>query len=88
MAEILYSDANLKVPQCVIKSSRLLQWFRICNGSVCNFFEWINEFKLSPTLTPEDNEQYMDMCHNYEADQNARQRQRGEDLIWRTDMER
>jgi hypothetical protein len=43
---------------------------------------------LSPTPTPEDDEQYEDMHHNYEADQNAHRRHRGEDLIWRTRLER
>jgi hypothetical protein len=43
---------------------------------------------LIPTLTPEDDEEYEDMCHNYEDDQNARRRRRGEDLIWRTRLQR
>jgi hypothetical protein len=36
IAEILYSDVDFTVPQCVIKSSCLLQWFRLCSGSVCH----------------------------------------------------
>jgi hypothetical protein len=28
------------------------------------------------------------MHHNYEADENARRRRKGEDLIWRTRLER
>jgi hypothetical protein len=43
---------------------------------------------LSPTPTPEDDEQYEDRRHNYEADQNARWRRMGKDLIWRTRLER
>jgi ribonuclease HI len=46
------------------------------------FFEWIDEFKLSPTPTLDDDEQYKDRHHNYEANQNAHRRRRGEDLIW------
>jgi hypothetical protein len=42
--------------------------------------------RLTPTL--EDNEQYEDRRHNYEADQNARRRCRGEDLIWHTRVKR
>jgi hypothetical protein len=38
---------------------------------------------LSPTLTPEDDEEYEDIRHNYKADQNARQRRKGKDVIWR-----
>jgi hypothetical protein len=43
---------------------------------------------LSSTPTPEDNEGYEDRRCNYEADQNARRRRRGEDVIWRTHLER
>jgi hypothetical protein len=43
---------------------------------------------LSPTPTPKDDEQYKDMHHNYEADENARRRRKGEDLIWHTRLER
>jgi hypothetical protein len=44
--------------------------------------------KLSSTPEPEDNEQYEDRCHNYDAEHHACQRNRGEDLIWRTRMQR
>jgi hypothetical protein len=44
--------------------------------------------KRSPTPTPEDNEQYEDRHRNYEVERNARRRHRGEDLIWRTCMQR
>jgi hypothetical protein len=44
--------------------------------------------KRSPTPTPEDDEQYEDKCHNYEAERNTRWKRRGEDLIWRTRMQR
>jgi hypothetical protein len=44
--------------------------------------------KLSLTLKPEDDEQYEDMHHNYEAEHHARQRHMGEDLICRTRMQR
>jgi hypothetical protein len=37
--------------------------------------------KLSPTLEPEDDEQYEDRHRNYEAERHARWRHRGEDLI-------
>jgi hypothetical protein len=43
---------------------------------------------LSPTPTPEDDEEYENRCPNYEADQNAHRRNMGEDLIWRTRMQR
>jgi hypothetical protein len=56
--------------------------------SWCVFFEWIDEVKLSPTPEPEDDEQYEDMRHNYEAECHARRRHMGEDLIWRTRMQR
>jgi hypothetical protein len=41
---------------------------------------------LSPTPTLEDDEEYEHMRHNYEADQNARRRHIGEDLIWHTSI--
>jgi hypothetical protein len=44
--------------------------------------------RLSPTPTPEDDEQYEDRRCNYEAEHHARQRHRGEYLIWRTRMQR
>jgi hypothetical protein len=50
--------------------------------------EWINEVKLSPTLSLELDEEYENMCLNHEAERNARWRHRGEDLIWRTHMQR
>jgi hypothetical protein len=50
------------------------------------FFEWIDEVKMSPT--PENNEEYEDREMNCEAERRARQRHRGEDLIWRTSMQR
>jgi hypothetical protein len=37
--------------------------------------------KLSPTPTPEDDEQYEDMRRNYEAECHAHQRHKGEGLI-------
>jgi hypothetical protein len=43
---------------------------------------------LSPTLIPEDDEEYEDIRRNYEADQNARWRCKGEDVIWHTSLER
>jgi hypothetical protein len=43
---------------------------------------------LSPTLTPEDDEEYEDKRRNYEANQNAHWRCRGEDVIWHTRLER
>jgi hypothetical protein len=43
---------------------------------------------LSPALTPEDDEQYEDRRRDYEADQNARLRRRGEDLIWHTCLQK
>jgi hypothetical protein len=36
---------------------------------------------LSPTPTPEDDEEYNNRCLNYEADQNARRSHRGKILI-------
>jgi hypothetical protein len=56
--------------------------------SWCGFFEWIDEVKLSPTPTPEDDEHYEDRCHNYEAERHARRRHRGNDLIWPKRMQR
>jgi hypothetical protein len=43
---------------------------------------------LIPTPTPEDDEEYENMRRNYEADQNARRRNKGEDLIWCTRLQR
>jgi hypothetical protein len=43
--------------------------------------------KRSPTPTPEDDEQYEDRCHNYEAERNAHRRHMDENLIWRTCMQ-
>jgi hypothetical protein len=43
--------------------------------------------KRSPTPTPEDDEQYEDRCHNYEAERNAHRRHMDEILIWRTCMQ-
>jgi hypothetical protein len=36
MVEMIYSDIDFTVLQCVIKSSHLLQWFRHCSGLVCH----------------------------------------------------
>ena len=44
--------------------------------------------KRSPTPTPENDEEYEDREMNCEAERRARQRHRGEDLIWRTSMQR
>jgi hypothetical protein len=44
--------------------------------------------KRSPTLTLENDEEYEDIGMNYEAERKARQRYMGEDLIWRTSMQR
>jgi hypothetical protein len=44
--------------------------------------------KRSPTLTLENNEEYEDREMNYEVECQARQRHRGEDLIWCTSMQR
>jgi hypothetical protein len=44
--------------------------------------------RLNPTPTPEDDEQYEDRCHNFEAECHARLRHKGEDLIWCTHMQR
>jgi hypothetical protein len=43
---------------------------------------------LSPTLTPKDDEEYEDIRRNYEADQNACRRHKGEVVIWRTHLQR
>jgi hypothetical protein len=51
------------------------------------FFEWIDEVKRSPTPTPE-NDEYVDREMNYEAERQSRQWHLGEDLIWRTSMQR
>jgi hypothetical protein len=44
--------------------------------------------KRTPTPTPEDDEEYKNREFNYEAERQARQRHRGEDLIWCTSMQR
>jgi hypothetical protein len=44
--------------------------------------------RLSSTPTPEDDEHYDDICHNYEAECHAHRRHMGEDLIWHTHMQR
>jgi hypothetical protein len=49
--------------------------------SWCGFFERIDEVKRSPTLTPENDEEYEDREMNYESEHQACQRHRGEDLI-------
>jgi hypothetical protein len=54
----------------------------------CSFFERIDEVKLSSTPEPEHDEQYKDRHRNYEAKCHARWRHRGEDLIWRTRMQK
>jgi hypothetical protein len=43
---------------------------------------------VSSTPTPEEDEQYEDRNRNYEVEHHARRRHRGEDLIWRTCMQR
>jgi hypothetical protein len=43
---------------------------------------------MSPTPTPEDDDQYETRETNYEAKREACQRHKGEDLIWRTNMQR
>jgi hypothetical protein len=43
--------------------------------------EWIDEVKLSPTPSPELDEEYENRCLNHEAECNALHRHRGEDLI-------
>ncbi len=43
--------------------------------------------KRTPTPTLEDDEQYKNREINYEAERQARQRHRGEDLISRTRMQ-
>jgi hypothetical protein len=50
--------------------------------------EWINVVKLSPTPSLELDEEYENMRLNLEAERNACQRHKGEDLIWRTRMQR
>jgi hypothetical protein len=56
--------------------------------SWCGLFEWIDEVKRSPTPTLENEEEYENREINYEAKRQAHQRHRGEDLIWRTSMQR
>jgi hypothetical protein len=56
--------------------------------SWCGFSKRIDEVKRSPTLTPENNEEYEDREMNYEAERQTRQRHRGEGLIWHTSMQR
>jgi hypothetical protein len=43
---------------------------------------------LSPTPSPELDEEYQNRRINKEAARNARRRHKGEDLIWRTHMQR
>jgi hypothetical protein len=50
--------------------------------------EWINEVKLSPTPSPELDEEYENMRLNHETERNAHQRHMGKDLIWRNCMQR
>jgi hypothetical protein len=57
-------------------------------SSWCDFFEWIDEVKRSPTPILGNDEEYEDREMNYEAGRQARQRHRGEDLIWRTSMQK
>jgi hypothetical protein len=66
---------------CMIIDVRYLKTGRRDNslGTMC--IEWINEVKLSPTPSPDDDEEYENMHLNYEANQNTRQRHMSEDLI-------
>jgi hypothetical protein len=43
---------------------------------------------MSPTPTPEDDDQYETRETNYEAKREACRRHKGEDLIWHTNMQR
>jgi hypothetical protein len=43
--------------------------------------------RLSPTPTPEDDEQYEERHCNYEAERHVCRRHMGEDLIWCTRMQ-
>jgi hypothetical protein len=56
--------------------------------SWCGFMEWIDEVKLSPTPSPELDQEYENSRLNHATERNARRRHRGEDLIWRTHMQR
>jgi hypothetical protein len=53
----------------------------LISAFLVRFYEWINEVKRSPTLTPENDEEYEDREINYEAERQARQTHKGEDLI-------
>jgi hypothetical protein len=43
--------------------------------------------KRSPTPTPKNDEEHENIVMNYEVERQARQRHRGEDLIWHTSMQ-
>jgi hypothetical protein len=49
--------------------------------------EWMNEVKLSPTLSPELDEEYQARCDDEEAEHNARWRHWRIDLIWHNCLE-
>jgi hypothetical protein len=50
----------------------------------CHFIEWIDEVKLSPTPSPELDEEYQNRRDNEEAERNAHRRHMCEDMISRT----
>jgi hypothetical protein len=49
--------------------------------------EWMDEVKLSPTPSPDLDQEYQTRHDDEEAECNARQRHMREDLIWRTHLE-
>jgi hypothetical protein len=53
----------------------------------CDYIEWINEVKLSPTPSPELDEEYETRHDDEDMDHTSCMRQWEEDLIWRNRLE-
>jgi hypothetical protein len=53
----------------------------------CDYWEWIDEIKLSPTPSPELDEEYEVRRDNENIDRTACMRHCEEDLIWRNHLQ-
>jgi hypothetical protein len=53
----------------------------------CDYWEWIDEIKLSPTPSPELDEEYEARRDDENMDRTARMRHCEEDLIWQNHLQ-
>jgi hypothetical protein len=53
----------------------------------CHYWEWIDEIKLSPTPSPELDEEYEARRDDENMDRTARMKHCEEDLIWRNRLQ-